>query len=463
MVASGVRGSSRWSLGVMVLVLGAATAWAAGGGFDPTFGSGGVTVTPIAQIGGGVWDSAVQPDGRVVVVGDEWTGLRDANSSQIFQWAIRRYESTGALDTGFGTGGRVALFGTLSGSSVPFDVALDSAGRVVAAGRTRVQVTTTTGGKKPTTTTQTLSHAVVARLLPNGQLDSSFGNGGLVTLLVPNSFLSEAFAVAVLPGDKILIAGNTQFAAVRRNDPANGAIFLARYTAAGALDATFGTGGIALYDPSANAEYLSPKAMGLQSDGKIVLGTKVTTSPNGGALQPWVIVRYLSSGALDGAFGVKSETGRTLLRMTVGPSDEIVASGLAPHGGHTNDVVVERRLANGTLDSAFGAGGVAYAGLYDTNQGLTPAVQADGKILVNAQLFPPVGDPQGVVIRFLGDGSLDAGFGSGGYSQPVTLGFSVINNGTAFAPNGDIYMAGNGGTGGPGGQTYWFVARYLAN
>jgi uncharacterized delta-60 repeat protein len=447
----------------LALVLAAGVAWAAAGGLDPAYGVGGVARTRMAQIGGGVWDSVVQPDGRVVVVGDEWTGLRDANGTQIFEWAIRRYEASGALDVGFGIGGRVALFGTQSGSTVAFDVALDSAGRLVVAGRAPFLVTTTSGGKKPTTTTSKIGHAVVVRLLAGGQLDTSFGTGGVATLLVPSSTYTEAYAVAVLAGDRVLLGGNAIFPGAGRRDPAHRGMFLARLTAAGALDGTFGAAGLSVYNPTANTEFMLPKAMAVQSDGRIVLGSRVTPPTGGNPLQPWVLTRHQADGSFDAAFGVKSQSDRTLNRLSVGPSDEILVSGFAPYAGHTTAVVLERRLSDGTLDAAFGAGGVAYAALYDLNQGGVPAVRADGKIVVTAHLNPGPGDQEAAVVRFLPNGSLDAGFGSGGFGQIVSTGFAITANGVAFAPNGDIYMAGSGGTGGTGGYTDWYLARYLAN
>jgi uncharacterized delta-60 repeat protein len=338
---------------------------------------------------------------------------------------------------------------------VAFDVALDSAQRIVVVGRTNKLVTS--GGKKPTTSL--VRHAVVARLLPTGQLDTSFGSGGLVMWTPGNALFAEGFAVAVLADDRILVAGNAQFAGARRRDPPQGAVFLARFTSTGALDATFGSGGSATYDPSASTEYVLPKAMGIQSDGRIVLGSRVTT-PSGSVLEPWVVTRHQADGAFDGGFGRNSATGRTLLRLSVGPADEIVSTGSGPHADD-NDVVVELRTASGSLDAAFGEGGVAYAG---PNPGMVSAVQAaDGRVLVTAILTLPSGDREASVLRLLADGSLDQGFGSGGFGEPVALGFSISANGIGFAQDGDVYVAGSGGTGGPDGQFWWYVARYMGD
>jgi uncharacterized delta-60 repeat protein len=67
-----------------------------------------------------------------------------------------------------------------------------------------------------------------------GDLDPSFGTGGLVTSDV--GAMSQANAVAVQTDGKIVAAGSTTTA----NQPA---FALARYNPDGSLDATFGTGG----------------------------------------------------------------------------------------------------------------------------------------------------------------------------------------------------------------------------
>src|SRR5262249_22559643 len=91
------------------------------GALDPTFGTGGKVTTDFA---GAV---AVQADGKLVVGG----GAATSNGNSAF--ALARYNSNGALDASFGTGGKVTTdFGGRFGGAR--SVALQPDGKIVAAG-----------------------------------------------------------------------------------------------------------------------------------------------------------------------------------------------------------------------------------------------------------------------------------------------------------------------------------------
>ncbi|MFD4597320.1 calcium-binding protein [Streptomyces sp. NPDC058464] len=88
------------------------------GTLDTTFDGDGLAVTP----GGSAQDVKLQSDGRIVVAGGGAGGF-----------AVLRYNTDGGPDGGFGTGGRVTTgFG---GTDVAHGVALQSDGRIVAAGQ----------------------------------------------------------------------------------------------------------------------------------------------------------------------------------------------------------------------------------------------------------------------------------------------------------------------------------------
>src|SRR5438876_10918145 len=75
----------------------------------------------------------------------------------------------------------------------------------------------------------------LARYNPNGTLDGTFGTGGKVTTDF-NGDDDEAHALVLQPDGKLVAAGAAKLS--RSQDFA-----LARYSANGSLDATFGTGG----------------------------------------------------------------------------------------------------------------------------------------------------------------------------------------------------------------------------
>ena len=70
------------------------------GTLDTTFGAGGKVITDFGAVSSQAFAVAVQPDGKIVAAGY-------ANIDGNEDFALVRYNSNGALDTSFGTGGRV--------------------------------------------------------------------------------------------------------------------------------------------------------------------------------------------------------------------------------------------------------------------------------------------------------------------------------------------------------------------
>src|SRR4051812_13140589 len=87
-----------------------------------------------------------------------------------------------------------------------------------------------------------------------GDFDVSFGNLGKVTTAI-SSGSDYGYSVALQSDGKIIVAGGSDWR-----------FALARYTPAGALDASFGSGGKVI----TNLGYGSGQSVAVQSDGKIV-------------------------------------------------------------------------------------------------------------------------------------------------------------------------------------------------
>jgi uncharacterized delta-60 repeat protein len=140
------------------------------GGLDPSFGAGGLVKGPAisgtadaGSIGRGV---AIQPDGKIVVVGKNTSSDGFARDGLL----VERFNSNGSLDTSFGAGGVVNLLtGTSFGDG--YAVAVQPDGRIVATGSADAAGS---GGTTP--------RVAVVRLNPNGSLDGSFGSGGVEVL-----------------------------------------------------------------------------------------------------------------------------------------------------------------------------------------------------------------------------------------------------------------------------------------
>ncbi len=236
-------GYATGSTGVPVVVV---TRLLPTGTVDATFGTNGQTQVAFGTANGPFPARAtVLPDSRVLVAGAELSSTGGSLRSQPF---VVRLTSAGVLDAAFGTSGiaRVPLTGTqFNGFS---DVATDAAGRIVAVG-------SAING-------QDVGSVLVARLTDAGTLDATFGSGGTVlTRLGTTSATGNALHIQ--PDGKILLA-----AAVGPDETSQ--IGIARLTAAGALDATFGVAGVvAVPSPAGTSEIGTDLA--LQSDGRIVV------------------------------------------------------------------------------------------------------------------------------------------------------------------------------------------------
>jgi uncharacterized delta-60 repeat protein len=198
----------------------------------------------------------------------------------------------------------------------------------------------------------------------------------------------------------------------------------------------------------------------IQPDGKIVAG-----GTNHGSGE-FALVRYDSNGNLDNGFG----TNGVVVTPFIGVADcyslalqadgKIVAAGAASHappaplGDSTENFILYRYLADGALDTGFGTGGevITRVGVNDYARGVV--IQPDHKIVAGG-----FADNQFALARYDENGSLDATFGGGGI---VTT--SIASNANAYAlvrqPDGNLVLAGSCWN---GSATCFTLARYLEN
>lgn len=269
---------------------------------------------------------------------------------------------------------------------------------------------------------------MLLRHLRDGGLDPSFGTGGKVSTAFNNGGRSdEAQAVAVQPDGKILVAGTS-------DQGASGYDFaLARYNADGTLDATFGNGGrvTTAFGNGADKAY----ALLLQPDGKIVVAGDSDQGANG---KDFALARYNADGSLDAGFGNAgkvitpiggngaSESIYALALQTVAGASRIVAV------GGEGDFIAAAYRADGSLDAGFGTGGVV-KGLFGTVIGAARGVvvtPANGLVLAGHR------DHDVAAVRLLPNGSLDAGFGTGGRAV-FTLSADNWDEATALVQQAD--------------------------
>ncbi|MEJ7624607.1 MAG: carboxypeptidase regulatory-like domain-containing protein [Pyrinomonadaceae bacterium] len=218
----------------------------------------------------------VQPNGKVLVSG-YYNGALNIDSF------ILRYNPDGAGDPTFSGDGIAKYSFSTDDVDEALAIALQPDGRIVVAGCIR-------GSGR-------LNDYLVARLEPDGSLDTSFGTGGF-TIVQFSSAPDIALGVAVQADGKIIAAG---FA----HNGANNDFGVTRLTAAGALDATFDIDGRqqTMFGTSTD----SANAVAVQADGKVVVVGRAVV----GSSADFGIARYgygLNEQQNDGFFALDAAT-----------------------------------------------------------------------------------------------------------------------------------------------------------
>jgi len=379
---------------------------------------------------------AIQPDGKIVVVGS-WDG---GNAD----FGILRLNPNGTLDTSFndvaapvisnGDGvAHVAFAPTTTGSvERATSVAIAGNGDILVGGYTNFG----TGGGGD------VNDFALARLTTNGVLNTFFGGGdGKVT--VDFGYDDRANAIAVDRQQRIILAGF--------DDGGSADMAVARFTPNGDLDVNFndvpapflwtGDGKLSFnigYTERAFGIALEPNGV----DQEIYLAGHTRATAAGS--DSFVLARVRPNGTLDGSFG--GGDGIQITDMggsaqaygaAIGADGKVVVAGTA--GGN---FAVARYLSE--LDPAFGFDGKQTTNFGDTDTARAVAVQGDGKIVVAGDWDG--GSADFAVARYLPNGNLDPSF-SGDGRQNLTFGagtFGGVERATAVAiqADGKIVVAG---------------------
>jgi len=341
------------------------------GSLDNTFSTDGKVVFSYNGLTAQANAVAIQPDGKIVVAGQ----VHDTSDpNKLYDFVILRYLPNGTIDNTFNGTGSIRTHASLN--DFYYDVAIQSDGKIVVAGSQNSQF-------------------VVRRYLSTGTLDAAFGSAGTVF----GVFQGVAKGVALQPDGKIVVGGYTwefmapdrDFGVMRLNDD-------------GTLDNTFDTDGKAVTDiGSANDDYAHDVAV--QKDGKIVLVGKTW----GGTTDNVALVRYNADGSLDVSFdgnGKKTTSVNTGNdegnAVAIQPNGDIVVGGTTRTPAYSYEIILldgTREIINvpanddfvvlvyqsdGDLNTLFSGDGIRTIpfteGKHD--KGNTMLLQNDGKIIV---------------------------------------------------------------------------------
>lgn len=297
-----------------------------------------------------------------------------------------------------------------------------------------------------------ISVLISVRAAP-GDLDSTFGVGGIVTYRLND--LEETFqGVAVQPDGKIVVTGKN----------GNGKIIVIRYNANGSFDSSFANGGI--FVATNITVFASSTAIALQPDGKIVVSGIYAVSGNDNA---YLVIRLNTNGSLDTTFGGQGfvitnlSPGNDLSRDIAVQSDgKIVVCGSVNDMGVTgSDIGLVRFMPDGSLDFTFNLNGIVTTSITVTEQGYALKLMPDGKIVVLANSDDvKTSTYYQALIRYLPDGNLDLEFGTEGIALDNLNGSLFSFGDLAIQSDGNIITTTSIGSNST--FTYSFtVARYL--
>ncbi|MEM9837445.1 MAG: hypothetical protein AAF828_13140, partial [Bacteroidota bacterium] len=342
------------------------------GDIDPNFGNNG---SRIINFGNGVFPGfgmAIQADDKILLTAHE--------SAEAF---VLRLTADGNNDPTFGENG-VARIGIDGANSFLTHVALQSDGKIVAVGNVLV-----TGEPR---------NYLVARFLPSGELDSSFGEGGRTIIPGENS-TSFLNAVYVLDNGKIAATG------VARNNGTN--MVTMRFLADGSLDEGFGGTGI-VYTSLSISDDEGWDIIPTENDGLLVGGRTINTSTTH---TDFALVKFQENGQLDSLFGNNGTvitnppgSSASLFRVLPLPDGKFIAGGAARNGSRDYDLTLVRYLPDGSRDPSFGANGISLTDfgssadwLWDIN------FDANGNILGTGRTEnTPHGGFDALTVRFYG-------------------------------------------------------------
>ena len=388
--------------------LGVGGASAGPGDLDRSFGRNGIVSTGARESEGRAL--ALQQNGRIVAVGTGGEGGIE----------IDRFLRDGGLDPTFGNGGRATVLNTAGIHSVyPAAAGIDSQGRIVVA------------GALSEVGTPSDSDIMVSRVLPGGDLDTSFGDQGVV-LIDRGSGDGAVPRLEIRPNDSVLVGGVSY-------SGQGAAAIVARVDDQGDLDSSYGDGGTAIVPLRGGVS-----AMDVDGQGRATLA---------GDFRLVRVIRLTRGGELDDSF---SGDGRRTLNLgrresvetaAIGKNGRIYIGGSVvqrkPRGTSRRNLALARLKSDGSLDRRFGRDGIVITDMdkWDSVSGLEP--QADGKIVV-AGLGDHynLGYPQRwVVLRYRKNGRLDRSFSGNGvaFPRPRIFGSPPVME---MQPDGRILLLG---------------------
>lgn len=419
----------------LLLSLGFASYAQNSGDFDLTFGTDGSVIygeeTNAIET---FQDIAIQDDQKIVTVGMAW------DAGYIARMTAIRYLTDGSVDMDFGVDGKFIY--ELDFEALAYGCTITEEGKIIIAGAT--------------TDYQTY-RVLLIQLNADGTLDNAFGQNGVVVQQFSNAtenYQDFAYGVTLDADGNILISGSsTNIEGLIRP-------FVARFSADGVLDTSFGVNGMATIPVVQSGN--SFDCIMVQPDGKILAAG--TYSP----IFLWnvmLLVRFNADGSLDTGFGEDgivnyshNDVDDEVFNMALTAEGNIVVAGFSATVNYDYYMLMVQFTPDGQLDAAFGTEGAVVENEEPYNEGGDIQVQPDGKIVVAGTTGnSPPGSFDLAVWKYNTDGTRDATFGENGLARHALDGYYGMLHGVALQEDAKIVAVGKARTN--MNRNYFFVTR----
>lgn len=268
------------------------------------------------------------------------------------------------------------------------------------------------------------------RVHPNGIVDSTFSNDGVVSGSLSNF-------------DDIALQSDNKIIWVQNNDST---FTLQRLHQNGDLDSTFGNNGLVSF-PIQTTQAIAVtitciKNIIIQNDDKILVG--------GIADYYSLLMRFNVNGTIDSTFGTNGQ-----MDINSGQFQELIhnfeiqANGkIIITGEFGGDIFTARLDTSGHLDATFGTNGITIVPYSNYERARKIKFQSDGSIIIAAWSFDytPMNEQlYNLIIRLTENGQFDASFGNNGFTIiPSIFNGEGTNDNLLIQPDDKIILCGDG-------------------
>jgi len=384
---------------------------------------------------------AIDKNNKIIVVGQ-------TDRSMPYGGLIARYNQDGTLDATFNpysiNGGpgyinqETAMY-----SAIYYSAVIDNQGRIIVAGEAQTPI--------PDQLT-TIQKQLLARYLPTGVLDQTFGNSAQ-TPGYTNENGGVFYGCALDAQGKIILVGQGSL----------GTGVVVRYSQDGIFEnTTFSQNGFNSF------QYNS---VVIDNQGRIIAVGKTPFDPNRNMVTDGLIVRFNSNGTLDTNFNNTGfiDTGNgtnsgEYFSVVIDKQNKIILAGTTqpdPDNSHNKYGLIVRLNDNGSLDTTFNQ-----TGFINTENGIkandyySVAIDNQNKIIAAGRTYGSQSDnyaQYGLIVRFNHNGTLDTTFNGTGFINTNNVSESFTYYGLAIDNQHKIIAAGYTR------NSKGLIARFLVN